>query len=251
MDVRALPFVDLQIDELCALLAPVLGDGDIASVSRVDGGLVNTTYRVVPAGKRAPVALRIYATCALALLAQACAGRDSASAGDTSPARAGATDAATAATCGVDAHTTLTGDGIGALRVGTPVDDIARACRVMRDATVPGPEGTTERRIVVDLGRDSVSAVIDAGRVWRVHVRTPTFRTTDSLGVGTPGPALRRPGAQVLSGEGAVFVGLPSHCGLSFRLRGVEFGRVATPAQIPDTAVVDEVLAIGCSGSRR
>jgi hypothetical protein len=189
--------------------------------------------------------------CAVALLAQACEGRESASADDTSPARTGATSAATAATCGVDTRMTLTGDGIGALRVGTQVENVARACRVTRDATGPGPEGTTERRIVVDLGRDSVSAVVDSGRVWRVHVRTPAFRTADSLGVGTPGRALRRSGAQVLAGEGKYFVRLPSHCGLSFRLRGVEFGRVATPAQIPDTAAVDEVLAVGCRRTGR
>jgi hypothetical protein len=221
MDARALPLGDLQIAEL---RAPLIARSLIGRSSLV---------------------------CALGLFAQACAGRDSASAEDTLPAGTGATGAATAATCGVDMRTTLTGDGIGALRVGTPVDDVARACQVTRDATVPGPEATTERRIVVDLSRDSVSAVVDAGRVWRIHVRTPAFRTADSLGVGTLGPALRRPGAQVLFGEGATFVRLPTHCGLSFRLRGVEFGRVSTPAQIPDTAVVDEVLAIGCSGSRR
>jgi hypothetical protein len=72
------------------------------------------------------------------------------------------------------------------------------------------------------------------------------IRTADSVGVGTPGRALRRPGARVLAGEGAMFVTLPTHCGLSFRLRGVRFGRLSSPAQIPDTAGVDEVLAIGC-----
>jgi hypothetical protein len=190
------------------------------------------------------------ALCAFALGVQACRGRDSAPAGDTSPPRAGATAAATA-TCGVDTTTTVTGEGIGALRVGAPVEDVARQCRVVRDATAPGPEGMPERRIVVAIGRDSVSAVVDSGRVWRLHVRTPAFRTADSLGVGTTGPTLRRPGARVLAGEGAVFVTLPSHCGLSFRLRGVEFGRVTRPAQIPDTAVVEDVLAFGCLAGRR
>jgi hypothetical protein len=184
--------------------------------------------------------------CTITLLGAACERRDSAPAGDASRSGAGATTRAAAATCGVDASTTLTGDGIGALRIGTPVEDVARACRVLRDATAPGPEGMPERRIVVDLGRDSVSAVVDSARVWRIHVRTPAFRTAASLGVGTPGRALRRSGAQVLTGEGAHFIRLPSHCGLSFRLRGVEFGRLPTPAQIPDTAVVDEVLAVGC-----
>ena len=197
------------------------------------------------------VGRRIPAVCAVALAAQACGGRDSAPADDTSPPRTGATAAVATVTCGMDASASVTGDGIGALRVGATVEDVARQCRVVRDATAPGPEGMPERRIVVDLGRDSVSAVVDSGRVWRLHVRTPAFRTADSLGVGTPGPTLRRPGAQVLTGEGAVFVTLPSHCGLSFRLRGVEFGRVTRPAQIPDTAVVEEVLAFGCSGGRR
>jgi hypothetical protein len=189
--------------------------------------------------------------CATVLVAQACEGRDSASAADTAAAREGASRVVAVKTCGVDPSPMLTGDGIGALRVGTPVDEVARACRVIRDATAPGPEGMSERRIVVDLGRDSVSAVVDSGRVWRVHVRTPAFRTADSLGVDTPARALRRSGAQVLTGEGAHYVRLPGHCGLSFRLRGVQFGRVLSPAQIPDTAVVDEVLAVGCSGSTR
>ena len=202
-----------------------------------------------PAGRTA-------VACAIALVAQACGGADSAPAGDTPPAntsspRSGAIAAASPATCEVSASTTLTGDGIGALRVGAPVEDVARACRVIRDATGPGPEGMPERRIVVALVRDSVSAVVASGRVWRVHVPTPAFRAADSLGVGTPGRSLRRSGAQVLMGEGRVYVRLPSHCGLSFRLRGIEFGRISTPAQIPDTAIVDEVLAFGCAGGRR
>ncbi len=168
--------------------------------------------------------------------------------GDSAPAGESAAAAAAAPTGGVDTRTRITGDGIGELRVGAAVESVARSCRVMRDTTVPGIEGTQERRIVVDLGRDTVSAVIDSNRVWRLHVRTPAFRTSDSLGVGTLASALRRPGAKVLIGEGAIFVTLPSHCGLSFRLRGVEFGRVRTLAQIPGSASVDEVLAIGCRG---
>jgi hypothetical protein len=104
-----------------------------------------------------------------------------------------------------------------------------------------------ERRLVVDLDRDSVVAVIDSSRVWRIHVRTPAFRTADSLGVGTPVSALRRPGARLLTGEGAYYVTLPTQCGLSFHLQGVEFGRVTSLSQVPASATVDEVLVIGCS----
>jgi hypothetical protein len=143
----------------------------------------------------------------------------------------------------------LTGDGIGALRVGTPVDDVARRCRVVRDTTVAGAEGHAEREILVGLGRDTVRAVVTDGRVWRLHVRSPAFRTADSVGVGTQASTLRGAGARVLTGEGSVYVTLPSHCGLSFRLEGVAPGRVRSPAQIPESTRIGEVLAIGCAPS--
>jgi hypothetical protein len=193
---------------------------------------------------------QILAGALLAACLQACDRGGSRPSDDTSLPRAGgATTAAAAPTCAVDARTALTGEGIGALRVGATVGEVGRACRILRDTTALGVEGMPERTILVDLGRDSVLAVIVADRVWRVHVRSRRFRTADSLGVGTPANALRRPAAQVLAGEGAVFVRLPSHCGLSFRLRGATLGRVSTPTQIPDSAVVDEVLAFGCSAS--
>jgi hypothetical protein len=188
--------------------------------------------------------------CVAAVVVHACARSDSAVSGDTSPARAGATTAASVATCDLDSQTALSGQGIGDLRVGAPVETVARSCRILRDTIAAGAEGLQERRIVVALARDSVTAVVDSNRVWRLHVRSPAFRTADSLGVGMPAAALRRSGARVLSGEGKVFVTLPSHCGLSFRLRGVEAGRVSSVAQIPANADVDEVLAFGCSAGR-
>jgi hypothetical protein len=121
---------------------------------------------------------------------------------------------------------------------------------VLRDTTAMGAEAMHERTLLVHLGRDSVTAVIDSGRVWRVHVRRPAFRTADSLGVDTPASALDRPGAEVLVGEGAVFVRSPSHCGLSFRIRGAFPPGGASVSQLPAGALVDEILAIGCTGTR-
>jgi hypothetical protein len=184
--------------------------------------------------------------CALALVTSACRGRESPPASD-SAARAGATSAVAAATCRVETRTPLTAAGIGDLRVGARVEDVARACRVLRDTTAPGIEGQEERRIVVDLGRDTVAAVVNAGRIWRVHVGGPAFRTSDSLGVGTRVRELRSRGPKLLTGEGRVFLTLPSHCGLSFRLRGVAPGRASSLRQFPDSVVVDEVLAFGCT----
>ena len=179
--------------------------------------------------------------------ALACAGDEAPPADTTSGAADSAPVAPRISSCGVEATTVLTGEGVGDLRVGERVHELARRCRVVRDTTVRGQEGQMERALVVDLGHDTIRAVVQDDRVWRLHVRSASIRAADSLGVGTPGRALRRSGAKVLMGEGAVFVTLPTHCGLSFRLRGVEFGRVASAAQIPDGASVDEVLAFGCA----
>jgi hypothetical protein len=188
----------------------------------------------------------VVAACLLTACRQGDSGSsDTLRSGDTASTARSATSPTTT-TCGVDERTVLTGDGIGDLRVGAPVEGVMRSCRVVRDTVVQGAEGMPERRLVVDLARDSVTVVVDSNHVWRVHVRSPAYRTADSLGVGTPAMALRRPGAKVLAGEGAHFVTLPSHCGLSFRLRDVEFGRVRIPAEIPDGATVGEVLVVGC-----
>jgi hypothetical protein len=198
-----------------------------------------------------PSSLHCALWCAVLFSLQACQRRDAAPVGDTAPARQGATTSAAGRACGVTARTALTGDGIGGLRVGARVEDVAAACRVLRDTTGLGTEGQQERTILVDLGRDSVTAVVSAGRVWRVHVQTPAFRTADSLGVGTPVGAFRHRGPEILMGEGHVFLRLPSHCGLSFRLRDVVAGRASSLEQLPDGAAVDEVLAIGCAGPAR
>jgi hypothetical protein len=198
-----------------------------------------------------PSFLRCTVLCGAFFVAQACQRRDAAPEGDTARARPGAPPSATGPTCGVDARAALTGDGIGSLRVGTTVEDIARICRILRDTIGLGTEGQQERTILVDLSRDSVAAVVSAGRVWRVHVQSPAFRTADSLGVGTPVEAFRHRRPEILTGEGNVYLRLPSHCGLSFRLRDVVAGRASSLGQLPDSAVVDEVLAVGCTSQGR
>jgi hypothetical protein len=185
-----------------------------------------------------PMLCRRAFSCAAFLAMAACQRRDAAPAADTAPP--GAT------TCGVNAGTALTGDGLGDLRIGAAVDQVARNCRVLRDTTALGIEGEPERTILIDLERDSVTAVVSADKIWRVHVRTPAFRTADSLGVGTAVTALQNRRPQILTGEGKVFVRLPTHCGLSFRLGGVVAGRTFSLELIPESVVVDEVLAFGC-----
>jgi hypothetical protein len=48
-DPRSLPLVEIEFDQIQALLSPALNGAAIASAERVEGGLVNTLYRVIPA----------------------------------------------------------------------------------------------------------------------------------------------------------------------------------------------------------
>jgi hypothetical protein len=104
-----------------------------------------------------------------------------------------------------------------------------------------------ERRVTVALGADSLDATIVDDRVWRIEVRTPRFRTADSLGVGSIVRDVRRGGSTTLAtGDRGVFALRRDHCGLSFQLAGVSPGRDENWSRIPDTTRVALVLVFGC-----
>jgi hypothetical protein len=116
-------------------------------------------------------------------------------------------------------------------------------------------EAIPESVAVLVVRGDTVRAVHDGGRIVRLEVRTPTFRTADSLGVGTTlARLLREPGVSAVGGEGALFVVVPRHCGVSFGLAEAgELGDAPTdsivPAQLrqlPRDTRVSEVLVFGC-----
>jgi hypothetical protein len=187
---------------------------------------------------------------ALALVCSACPGdsarRDSAAV----PAEtASAVDARTCDARGVR----LTGDGLGALRVGATLGSVVEACRVVRDTIAEGPEAQPQRELTIVTGTDTVTAIVVDDAIWRVHVSDPDIRTADGLGVGTSiGDFRALEGATVLIGEG-VFVTVPSICGLSFRLsEEADLGAIASRpegsrlAALPPATRVTEVLAVGC-----
>src|SRR5262245_35412254 len=60
-DPRVLPLVEVQIDQIRALLSPLLNGAAIAGVERVEGGLVNTLYRITPSDGSDSLCLRIIA----------------------------------------------------------------------------------------------------------------------------------------------------------------------------------------------
>jgi hypothetical protein len=170
------------------------------------------------------------------------AGRRAASAGAQSGGTASGVDR-----CGVDDGTVLSGDGVGQLRVGAALARVRANCTVLTDTTAPGAEGMRERRINVDLERDTVEAIVVNDSVWRIHVDGSAFRTAEGLGVGNTVAELRQDrAARVLAGEGSMFIALADHCGLSFRLGGVPFGPERPVEELPAEGRVVEVLAFGC-----
>jgi hypothetical protein len=153
--------------------------------------------------------------------------------------------------CGVEtppALGALTPHGIGDLRVGAEVSALRARCAIVGDTTIPGPEGTRERRVTVMLAAEPVTATVDGDSVWRIEVDSPVFRTADSLGVGSLGRQLKRGRGTIATGEGNVVALREDHCGLSFLLAGATFRTRWTT--LPDSARVRRVLIIGCPSIR-
>jgi hypothetical protein len=152
--------------------------------------------------------------------------------------------------CGLRPASVLTGRGIGDVRVGASVNQLRAGCRVVRDTTLQfGNEGMPERRVTVALGTDSLDATIVDDHVWRIEVRTPRFRTADSLGVGSIVRDIRRGPTTLATGDRGVFALRRDHCGLSFQLAGVPPGRGENWSRIPVTTRVALVLVFGCQES--
>lgn len=173
------------------------------------------------------------------------------SASAKSPARAGST-AVASSTRACDAKT-ITADGVGPIRIGANVDSVKKICRVKRDTTQLGGEGMMERRVSISIPPGELDAEIVDGRVWRLDIRSPGFRTTDSLGVGSSlAELLRHKDPRPAAGEGIVVVMLGDHCGMSFVLAGGFKSGVFRKwtgdelAKLPASTKVERVLVFGC-----
>jgi len=151
------------------------------------------------------------------------------------------------------ADSLITGEGVGPLRIGAPVSNIEKACRVLRDTVELAAEGLPARILTVAMGRDTLAAEVDSGRVWRITVSQTRFQTSDSLKVGSPiARLLALSGVQGLVGENALYVIAPSHCGLSFRVTDPakaapkQEWTLADLRRLPSSTQVTEILIVGC-----
>jgi hypothetical protein len=146
----------------------------------------------------------------------------------------------------------MSGYGVGCFQIGMSVPSASGACPALADTVVQGPEGMMVRELRSGAADSGLVAWIEADTVRRVMVTDLRWRTVDSLGVGTElDVLLARPGATAIEGEGRLFVTLPTHCGLSFRLDARRGAAVESIDELVRTVLqrntlVDQVLVFGC-----
>ena len=137
----------------------------------------------------------------------------------------------------------LTAGGIGAVRLGARLADVAAACTV-RDTALE-LEGTPERAHVVEIGGGRVVAVTSGTAdtsVVRIDVADPAFRTENGAGVGQTLGDLRRAHGRIcaLAGEGRMVVQAASLPGISFSTAAaVTPAATRDPAALPDSVRIE------------
>ena len=154
------------------------------------------------------------------------------------------------------AEASFDGSGLGALRIGATIETVRTACPVIRETPEIREEGLPARVLAVAFGMDTIEAEVDSGRVWRIVLSQPRFRTIDSLGVGTSiARLLALPGVHGVIGEGALYLAAPVHCGVSFRVTDPVDDSPASDwtlpmlKRLPAATVVTAVLISGCLGA--
>ena len=149
------------------------------------------------------------------------------------------------------ADSRITGDRVGVIRIGMPLDSVRERCRIVRD-TVEMDEGEPVHIVYAFVGHDTLGIVVLRDSVSMITVRRPGFATKDSIRVGTPLSRYlvgRHP--SILVGEGRVVLLDRDHCGNSFSLSAEAYRRLpltaASLARLPRSTVIDEIFVRGTS----
>ena len=200
---------------------------------------------------------RLALTLATAAVLTACSGTDAPPDSTTARTPSGSTAAACIEGGGTP---TISAAGVGPLRVGGQVRDIAGRCTV-RDTAFTLGEGQTENGRVVDLaGSRAVLVVSDDAEptIERIIVNDSSVRTEEGLGVGKNAGALRAAYGRLcaMRGEGNVVVNVSALPGVSFQVSGgipVTANVERDPQAIPDNATITSIWVHGgrsaCGGS--
>ena len=166
--------------------------------------------------------MRISFALAAILIAAGCRkSEDAIRRGDTSvvpPVSVLADSNAAVRNCGITGVPVITDEGIGDLRQGARVSDVRERCEVVSDADQESAEGTKERVLVVRVGSETVRAIVNNEKIYRIEVSSPHLATADSIAVDTPLHRIAAArGARFLPGEDGVYGFVADHCAMSFR----------------------------------
>ena len=148
---------------------------------------------------------------------------------------------------------------VGPLRIGQSITDVRSRCQVLRDTLrVDHDYVEMQRVLAVQVEADTVFAAINPeGRIWRFVIDGGQLATADSVRIGTQLGDLVRRGAVGTVLESAVFVHLPSRCGVAFALSGggkFETGETVSTAQLstlPASTAVSRIVVDGSECSTR
>ena len=154
----------------------------------------------------------------------------------------------------------ITAAGVGPLRIGGAVSDIARRCTV-RDTSLILSEGITEKGRIVNLGSASALLLVSDDAeptIERIIITDSSIRTEDGVGIGKSVGALRAAYGRLcaMRGEGNLVVMVSSLPGVSFAIAGAvpEAADVERqPDAIPDNASIIRIWVhsgrSACGGS--
>ncbi len=151
------------------------------------------------------------------------------------------------------ADATITGNRVGAIRIGMSLDSVGATCRIIRDTTEMD-EGEAGRVVYVLVAGDTARIDVLNNSVEFISVRRPRFMTTDSIRPQMPlARYLRGRRPEILVGEGKILLVDRTHCGNSFGLSAEAYATLprltaASLARLPRSTMIDEIVVTG--GSR-
>lgn len=149
---------------------------------------------------------------------------------------------------------TIRENGVAAVEIGDPQSTLRDRCIVLGDSTALDPaDGMPRGNVVVGVSGTPMAVQVAEGKVYRITVTEPQFRTADGLGPGVPAAGmLALPGALVLEGEHDLSIVVGAHCGLYFRISkpatmpadGTRWSDVVRA--MPQGTPVERVVVHGC-----
>jgi hypothetical protein len=158
------------------------------------------------------------------------------------------------ASCGISPGSHVSEDGLGVLRIGTSFDAVRSSCAVISEHGGANDAPMTAR---IDLGSDTATTEFVSGVLRRITLYHSTYRTADSLGVGTGVSklmSLRQ--AAGITERNRLYAVTPAYCGLRFMLvdpapakPSVQSGRAALRRLSGETRT-RELEIVGCQRRR-